>query len=196
MLSQWHLPMIVGASLSLLSAIGAQAQDAQLPVVTVAKPVVRDVIDSDEFIGRFEPVDEVQVRARIGGYLDEVNFTDGALVKKGDKLFVIDQRPYRTSLSQAESTLESARSSLEFAEAQFKRTQSLTGTGTLSVSTLDDHRRELLSAQALVRGAEAAVERAKLDLDYTTITAPLSGRVDRRNRGIFLRVFRGHRRAG
>ncbi|ANK73800.1 MULTISPECIES: efflux RND transporter periplasmic adaptor subunit [Ensifer] len=180
MLSQWHLPMIVGASLSLLSAIGAQAQDAQLPVVTVAKPVVRDVIDSDEFIGRFEPVDEVQVRARIGGYLDEVNFTDGALVKKGDKLFVIDQRPYRTALSQAESTLESARSSLEFAEAQFKRTQSLTGTGTLSVSTLDDHRRELLSAQALVRGAEAAVERAKLDLDYTTITAPLSGRVDRR----------------
>src|SRR5690349_18822714 len=108
MLSQWHLPMIVGASLSLLSAIGAQAQDAQLPVVTVAKPVVRDVIDSDEFIGRFEPVDEVQVRARIGGYLDEVNFTDGALVKKGDKLFVIDQRPYRTALSQAESTLESA----------------------------------------------------------------------------------------
>ncbi|NVD41514.1 efflux RND transporter periplasmic adaptor subunit [Ensifer sp. HO-A22] len=180
MFSKWHLPMIVGASISFFSAANVAAQDAQLPTVTAAKPVVRDVIDSDEFIGRFEAVDEVAIRARVGGYLDEVNFTDGALVKKGDKLFVIDQRPYRTALSQAEATLESARSSLAFAETQFKRTESLTGTGTLSVSTLDDHRRELLSAQASVRGAEAAVERAKLDLDYTTITAPLSGRVDRR----------------
>ncbi|MBP1875134.1 RND family efflux transporter MFP subunit [Ensifer adhaerens] len=180
MFSKWHLPMIVGASISLFSATNVAAQDAQLPTVTAAKPVVRDVIDSDEFIGRFEAVDEVAIRARVGGYLDEVNFTDGALVKKGDKLFVIDQRPYRTALSQAEAALESARSSLAFAETQFKRTESLTGTGTLSVSTLDDHRRELLSAQASVRGAEAAVERARLDLDYTTITAPLTGRVDRR----------------
>lgn len=180
MFSKWHLPMIVGASISLFSATNVAAQDAQFPTVTAAKPVVRDVIDSDEFIGRFEAVDEVAIRARVGGYLDEVNFTDGALVKKGDKLFVIDQRPYRTALSQAEATLESARSSLAFAETQFKRTESLTGTGTLSVSTLDDHRRELLSAQASVRGAEAAVERARLDLDYTTITAPLTGRVDRR----------------
>lgn len=180
MFSKWHLPMIFGASISLLSAANVAAQDAQLPTVTAAKPVVRDVIDSDEFIGRFQAVDEVAVRARVGGYLDEVHFTDGALVKKGDKLFVIDQRPYRTALSQAEATLESARSSLAFAETQFKRTESLTGTGTLSVSTLDDHRRELLSAQASVRGAEAAVERARLDLDYTTIAAPLTGRVDRR----------------
>jgi RND family efflux transporter MFP subunit len=172
--------MIFGVSISLFSAANVVAQDAQLPTVTAAKPVVRDVIDSDEFIGRFEAVDEVSVRARVGGYLDEVNFTDGALVKKGDKLFVIDQRPYRTALSQAEATLESTRSSLAFAETQFKRTESLTGTGTLSVSTLDDHRRELLSAQAAVRGAEAAAERAKLDLDYTTIIAPLTGRVDRR----------------
>lgn len=180
MFSKWHLPMIFGVSISLFPAASVVAQDAQLPTVTAAKPVVRDVVDSDEFIGRFEAVDEVSVRARVGGYLDEVNFTDGALVKKGDKLFVIDQRPYRTALSQAEATLESARSSLAFAETQFKRTESLTGTGTLSVSTLDDHRRELLSAQAAVRGAEAAMERAKLDLDYTTITAPLTGRVDRR----------------
>ncbi len=106
MYSRWHLPMIFGVSISLFSAANVVAQDAQLPTVTAAKPVVRDVIDSDEFIGRFEAVDEVSVRARVGGYLDEVNFTDGALVKKGDKLFVIDQRPYRTALSQAEATLE------------------------------------------------------------------------------------------
>ncbi|MDK1388387.1 efflux RND transporter periplasmic adaptor subunit [Sinorhizobium sp. 8-89] len=181
MLLKWHLPTIFSVPFFLLAALPAAAQNAPPPpTVTVAKPVVRDVIDADEFIGRFEPVDEVAVRSRVGGYLDEVLFTDGALVKKGDKLFVIDQRPFRTALSQAEASLEAARSTLQFAESQFKRTESLAGTGTLSVSALDDDRRALLAAQANVRGSEAAVERARLDLEYTTITAPLSGRVDRR----------------
>ncbi|WP_331372148.1 efflux RND transporter periplasmic adaptor subunit [Sinorhizobium chiapasense] len=181
MLRMWRLPALFSVPFFLLAASLAAAQNAPpAPTVTVAKPVVRDVIDADEFIGRFEPVDEVAVRARVGGYLDQVLFTDGALVKKGDELFVIDQRPFRTALSQAEASLAAARSTLEFAETQFKRTESLAGTGTLSVSRLDDDRRALLAAQANVRGDEAAVERARLDLEYTTITAPLSGRVDRR----------------
>lgn len=180
MLRKWRLPAVVGISISFLIAVSAGAQDAQLPAVTVAKPVVRDVIDADEFIGRFAAVDEVSVRSRVGGYLDQVFFTDGAMVKKGDKLFVIDQRPFRMALSQADASLASAQSTLDYAEAQFKRTESLAGTGTLSVSRLDDDRRALLAAEASVRGAEAAVERARLDLEYTTITAPISGRVDRR----------------
>lgn len=180
MLRQWRLPAIVGLSISLFISVPAASQEAQLPTVTVAKAVVRDVIDADEFIGRFEAVDEVSVRARVGGYLDQVFFTDGAMVKKGDKLFMIDQRPFTMALSQAEATLASAQSTLDFTEAQFKRTESLAGTGTLSASRLDDDRRAFLAAQASVRGAEAAVERAKLDLEYTTITAPISGRVDRR----------------
>ncbi|MCA1406080.1 efflux RND transporter periplasmic adaptor subunit [Ensifer sp. IC3342] len=180
MLRMWRLPAVFGVPFFLFATLPTAAQDAQLPTVTVAKPVVRDVIDADEFIGRFEPVDQVSVRSRVGGYLDEVLFTDGALVKKGDKLFVIDQRPFRTALSQAEASLAAARSTLEFAETTFKRTESLAESGTLSVSRLDDDRRALLAAQANVRGSEAAVERAKLDLEYTTITAPLSGRVDRR----------------
>ncbi|AJD42313.1 RND family efflux transporter protein [Rhizobium gallicum bv. gallicum R602sp] len=157
------------------------AQDAPpAPPVTVAKPVVRDVVDSDEFIGRFAAVDEVSVRARVGGYLQEVHFTDGTMVKKGDLLFVIDQRPFVTAFNEATAALEVAKSTLIYAEAQFKRAESLATSGSQSVSTLDDRRREWVSAQANVRGAQATADRATLDLEYTKITAPISGRIDRR----------------
>nr|WP_310420357.1 efflux RND transporter periplasmic adaptor subunit [Mycoplana sp. BE70] len=155
------------------------AQNAA-PAVTVAKPVTREVIDNDEFIGRFQAVDEVAVRSRVGGYLEEVHFKDGSIVKKGDLLFVIDQRPFKTALNQATATLEVARSTLTFAESEFKRVEALVKSGSQTVQTLDDRRRELDSAKANLRGAEASVERAQLDLEYTRITAPISGRIDRR----------------
>ncbi|MBB3134427.1 RND family efflux transporter MFP subunit [Rhizobium pisi] len=158
----------------------AQGAPPAPPPVTVAKPVVRDVIDSDEFIGRFEPVDEVSVRSRVGGYLQEIHFQDGALVKQGDLLFVIDQRPFVTALNQAKAALESAQSTLVYADAQYKRTQSLASSGSQSAQTLDDRRREFDSAEANVRGAQAAADRASLDMEYTEIKAPLSGRIDRR----------------
>jgi len=163
-----------------LTAGSSLAQEQQKAPVTVAKPVVRDVVDSDEFIGRFEAVDEVTLRSRVGGYLDQVNFKDGAMVKKGDPLFVIDQRPFKTALDVATSAQEVAKSTLTFAESEFNRTEALVQKGTLSISTLDDRRRELQSGQANLRGAEASLARAKLDMEYTTIVAPLGGRIDRR----------------
>ncbi|OCJ10115.1 efflux transporter periplasmic adaptor subunit [Rhizobium sp. AC27/96] len=177
------LPRSILFSCVLAVISGAQALAQSAPPaapVTVAKPVVRDVIDSDEFIGRFQAVDEVSVRSRVGGYLQEVHFKDGTMVKQGDLLFVIDQRPFITTLNESTASLEVAKSSLTLADAQFKRTESLSTTGSQSASTLDDRRRDLLSAQANVRGAQAAVDRANLDMDFTKITAPLSGRIDRR----------------
>ncbi|MBA1343758.1 MULTISPECIES: efflux RND transporter periplasmic adaptor subunit [Rhizobium] len=173
--------MVVLGCIAAFMPLPVLAQSAPPPPpVTVAKPVVRDVVDSDEFIGRFEPVDEVSVRSRVGGYLQEIHFQDGALVKQGDLLFVIDQRPFVTALNQAKATLESAQSALVFADAQYKRTQSLTSSGSQSAQTLDDRRREFDSAEANVRGAQAAADRASLDMEYTEIKAPLSGRIDRR----------------
>ena len=118
----------------------AQGAPSAPPPVTVAKPVVRDVIDNDEFIGRFQPVDEVSVRSRVGGYLQEVHFEDGALVKKGDLLFVIDQRPFITALNQAKAALEASQSTLVFADAQYKRAQWI-----MSQSAVSDEELTLLS---------------------------------------------------
>jgi len=163
---------------ALLAASPAAAQDNR-PVVTAAKPVVREIVEDDEFVGRFEAVEEVALRSRVGGYLDEIHFKDGALVKKGDLLFTIDQRPFQTALNQAKSELVVANTLVDFTKAQFERAETLVTRGSIPVSTLDDRRREYLAAQARVDGATAAVARAELELEYTEISAPISGRIDR-----------------
>ncbi|MEV4610722.1 efflux RND transporter periplasmic adaptor subunit [Neorhizobium sp. LMR1-1-1.1] len=179
--SRKHVQSAIFATLATLySATATLGQDMSAPPpVTVAKPLVREVTEQDDFIGRFQAVEEVLVRARVGGYLDKVQFTDGSLVKSGDPLFVIDQRPFKTALEEATSALEVAKSTLTYAEAQFHRAETLSTNGSQSISILDDRRREWISAQANVRGAKASADRAQLDLDYTQITAPLSGRIDR-----------------
>ncbi|CAH2406827.1 efflux RND transporter periplasmic adaptor subunit [Mesorhizobium ventifaucium] len=169
------------AAIGLLAASAAQAQEAPpAPVVTVAKPLVRDIVEDDEFVGRFEAVDQVSLRSRVGGYLDQVHFQDGTLVKQGDLLFTIDQRPFKAALNQAQAQVDSAKTLVEFSKMQFERAETLSREGNIPVSTLDDRRREYLAAQAQLDGAEAALENASLDLEFTEIKAPFSGRVDRR----------------
>ncbi|MGO6724623.1 efflux RND transporter periplasmic adaptor subunit [Rhizobium leguminosarum] len=170
------IPLVCAA----LFSGAAQAQESPPPPqVSVAKPVVREVVDNDEFIGRFQASEQVSIRARVGGYLQSINFKDGQLVKEGDELFEIDQRPYITAYNEANAQLAVAQSTLTYAQAEFERANSLVKSGSQTVSTLDDRRKELQSAQANLKGSEASVERAQLDLTYSKITAPLSGRINR-----------------
>ena len=157
-----------------------QALAQELPVVSAAKPVVRDIVEDDEFVGRFEAVDQVAIRSRVNGYLEEIHFKDGALVNKGDLLFTIDQRPYQAANDAAKSQVDVATSLLDFTKAQLQRAEDLAKTGNLSPATLDDRRREYLAAQAAFNGANAALRNSSLDLEFTEIKAPLSGRIDRR----------------
>jgi len=158
----------------------AQEQPAPPPPsVSVAKPVVREVVEDDEFGGRFEAVDEVDLRARVGGYLQKVHFTDGAIVKEGELLFTIDQRPFKTAMAEAEANLTVAESQVEFTTKQLERARELAKRGNISVSALDERENEFLASRAQVLGAKAALEQARLDLEYTEIKAPVGGRIDR-----------------
>ncbi|MEM7693587.1 MAG: efflux RND transporter periplasmic adaptor subunit [Pseudomonadota bacterium] len=167
-------------SLLLWSLAGlAPAFAQQAPTVTVASPVVREIVEDDEFVGRFGAVDDVAIRARVGGYLDAVHFRDGALVDAGTKLYTIDKRPFRAALDEAEAGLRTAEATLNFAQTQFDRAEELARRGTVPTATLDERRRELLAAQANLDAVTAAKNRAELDMEFTEVTAPIAGRIDR-----------------
>ncbi len=173
----------LAAVLLLLAACQPEAQTAQPappPEVTVAKPVTRQIVEDDEFVGRFAAVDEVDVRARVGGYLAEVHFTDGQLVKAGDLLFTIDQRPYAAEKDRAEAQERVSEAMLAYAKQQFDRSADLVKRGTVSQSQYDERNQAYLSAQATAEAAKAATRVASLNYDFTEIRAPLAGRIDRR----------------
>ncbi|MBA2124972.1 efflux transporter periplasmic adaptor subunit [Hyphomicrobium methylovorum] len=170
-----------------LSACSEDKSNAQTaaappaPAVTVAKPVKKLVSDYDEYVGRFVAVDFVEVRARVSGYLDKIRFKDGQMVKAGDPLFTIDRRPFQASLNQANAAVEQAEANLAFAEADLKRGESLVRGTTITQQTLDQRVQSKRVAEANVTAQKAATEQADLDLQFTELTAPVSGRIgDRR----------------
>jgi len=171
------------ASASLLAGCGeAQKQAAPPPPkVTVAKPIKRTIVDQDEYVGRFVPVDVVEIRARVSGYLDKIHFTDGQIVKQGDLLFTIDNRPYQNTLDQARANLETAKSNLAFTQSDLARGQQLVRERTISEQIYEQRAQAFRNAQASVAANEAMVRQAQLDLEYTELRAAITGRIgDRR----------------
>lgn len=151
------------------------------PQVTVAKPTKKMVAEHDEYVGRFVAMDYVEVRARVSGYLDEIKFTDGQLVKKGDALFTVDRRPFEATVDQAKAAVQQAEANLSFADSDLKRGESLVRGTVISEQTLDQRTQAKRVAQANVEAQKAATRQAQLDLQFTELTAPVSGRIgDRR----------------
>jgi RND family efflux transporter MFP subunit len=169
-----------------LAGCGQNAPQAQggpppAPAVTVAKPVQQAVTDHDEYVGRFVPVDSVEVRARVSGYLDRIHFTDGQLVQQGDLLFTIDRRPFENAVEQAKANLAQARANLAFTEADLERATQLVRDKTVTQQAFDQRTQAKRVAEASVAAQEAAVRQASLDMQFTELRAPVSGRIgDRR----------------
>ena len=158
----------------------AQGTPPAPPSVTVAKPVVKDIIERTDFIGRFEAVDQVDIRARVSGYIDKIHFEDGTLVKAGDLLFTIDPRPYRNALEQAQATVTSSQVRLEFAQSDLDRAEQLRRTGNVSDQVFDQRRQAFLTGKAELDRAQAALRQAQLDVEFTAVKSPLTGRLSRR----------------
>jgi RND family efflux transporter MFP subunit len=162
------------------------AQQAQRPTpppaaVTIATPVQRTIVDQDEYVGRFVAVDTVEVRARVSGYLEKVQFQDGQMVKQGDLLFTIDKRPFQNTLDQAQANLQTARSNLTYAEADLARGRQLVRDKTITDQVFEQRSQAARNAQSAIAANEAAVRQAELDIEFTDLTAPVSGRIgDRR----------------
>ena len=151
------------------------------PPVTIAKPIKQKVVDRDEYVGRFIAVDSVEIRARVSGYLDSIDFNDGQIVKKGDLLFTVDKRPFQNAVDQARGALAQARANLAFAEADLERGQKLLADKTISQQVFEQRTQSKRIAEASVASSEAALRQAELDLQFTELRAPVSGRIgDRR----------------
>ncbi|MDX8494739.1 efflux RND transporter periplasmic adaptor subunit [Mesorhizobium sp. VK22B] len=176
-----------GAPIGLVLALGlagcdekAQSQAAAPPPsVTVAQPVTRTVTDWDELTGRFEAIQEVDVRARVGGFIDSVEFEDGAIVHAGDLLYIIDPRPFEAVALQAQGQLDDARAKAELAKRELDRGLSLVQTSAVPEQVVDQRRQALQAAHAAETQAEGALKAAQLNVEFTHVLAPITGRVSR-----------------
>jgi membrane fusion protein, multidrug efflux system len=157
----------------------SQAAAPPAPPVTVAQPVKRTVTDWDEFTGRFDAVEEVQVRPRVGGFVNSVEFQDGSIVHAGDLLYVIDPRPFEAVAEQADGQLSDARAKVELAKRELDRGLNLVQTSAVSEQVVDQRRQALQAAHAAEVQAEGALKAAKLNIEFTHVLAPITGRVSR-----------------
>ena len=169
------LAVLLAATLSGCGDKPAQQAAPAPPQVTVAQPTKRVVTDWDEFTGRFEAMEEVQIRARVGGFVDSIQFKDGDFVKPGDLLYVIDSRPFEAIALQADGQLADARAKAELARRELERALTLVTTSAVSESIVDQRRQTLQAAHAAEMQAEGALKAAKLNVEFTHVIAPIAG---------------------
>ena len=172
--------LFIAASLGVLSGCDAEPQGAQMPAaptVSVAQVVSERLTEWDEFTGRIQAPDSVQLRPRVSGYIDFTAFEEGAFVEEGQPLFFIDNRPFKAQVKRLKADLIDAESQLELAKREYVRAQDLIKRKAISEELLDTRYARQEQAKARVASVSAALEIAKLDLSYTRVTAPISGRI-------------------
>ncbi|MDD4266870.1 MAG: efflux RND transporter periplasmic adaptor subunit [Pirellulaceae bacterium] len=173
--------VLIGAAWSLAGcARNGPPVEQPPPAVTVANPLLQEVTDYYEFPGRTAAVGEVEVRARVTGYIVKVHFEDGEEVEKGDLLFEIDPRPYEAALDRAKGELMRLQATLAKAQADLARSERLRPSGAVSQDEYEQHAAQVAIARASIQSAEAEIREAELNLEFTRITAPIDGRASRR----------------
>jgi RND family efflux transporter MFP subunit len=180
--SAWRLRFWTALAAAAIAASGpaaAQTTPPPVPTVTISPPLQKEIVEWDQFTGQFQAVDFVEIRARVAGYLTEIHFQDGQTVKKGDLLFVIDPRPYEAALASMRAQLGQAEAQVGLAQAQLNRSAELRKRDFEPASAFDQRVSDLKVATASVEAAKAAIRTAELNVEFTRITAPITGRISR-----------------
>ncbi len=172
----------IGAYAYFNAPVKAAAQASALPAavpVSVAAAFGKRITEFDEFSGRLEAIDKVEVRPRVAGYIESIHFTPGALVNKGDTLFVIDPKPYAAEVARAEAALAAAQARLALTNSEADRAQRLLADRAIAQREFEERANTQREAEAALQSAQAALELARPNLGYTRVTAPISGCVSR-----------------
>jgi membrane fusion protein, multidrug efflux system len=162
---------------ALISQVALVNAQGSAPPVTVATPIQRKVTQWDEYTGRFEAREQVEVRARVSGFIEAIHFRDGQLIKKNDLLFTIDRRPYQLSVEVAQAEIARTKAQVALADNEIERAEALTRNQTITVRDLDQRKSNLAVARAGLQAAEANLKIAALNLEWTQVKAPVDGRI-------------------
>ena len=175
------LVLVAGLGWKALSGNPADATPLPPAVVQISQPLTREVTEWNDYVGRFAPSRTVEVRPRVSGAVMQILFRDGDLVRQGQPLFIVDTRPYRAALAEAQAEVASARSAVALAQSNYARVLGLTGDEAVAGIEIDQLRARVRAAAAGLAGAQARVTQRALDVEFATVRAPISGRIsDRR----------------
>jgi len=156
-------------------------QNQQFPAVIVSHPAIENITEWQQYAGRFVAVNNVDIRSRVSGYLEKIHFKDGDIVNKGDLLFSIDPRPFKAEVSITKATVEEREATLALAKTDSTRSIELYKTHAVSKQRVDEDKARVKQAEAQLSAAKSRLARAELDLDFTQITAPITGKIDQHN---------------